>query len=243
MNSQLQHLDLFSGIAGFALAARMAGGIETRAFCEIDPFCREVIAKHFPGVPTFEDVHDVSTESLERAGIGSVDLVTFGIPCQPHSSATRGRRRGIHDDRWLWPEVRRIVADVRPAWALCENVAGFDGVALETVCADLEACGYQVRTLEIPACAVDADHIRARLWVLGYADRDGEPGLPEHAEVARLSRRRDDARGVGAAHGLSRRMDTARRRMSAIGNAVHVGVVAEILRAIVEAEAREVASA
>jgi DNA (cytosine-5)-methyltransferase 1 len=232
----LRHLDLFSGIAGFALAARMAGGIETAAFCELDPFCREVIARHFGGVPIFEDVHDVSGDSLRRAGIERVDLVTFGIPCQPHSSATRGRRRGIYDDRWLWPEVRRIVADIRPAWALCENVAGFDGVALETVCVDLETLGYQVQTLEIPACAVDADHIRARLWVLGYTDRNGKPGSAEHAEVARMPGRRDDAGGVGAPYGLSRRMDPTRRRMSAIGNAVHVGVVAEILRAIVGAE-------
>lgn len=107
----LQHLDLCSGIGGFALAARMVGGYATRAFVEIDPFCRRVLAKNLPGVPAFEDIHDVTSQTLRRAGLWRTDLVTAGFPCQPWSAA--GRRAGEADRRHLWPEVLRVVADTR----------------------------------------------------------------------------------------------------------------------------------
>jgi DNA (cytosine-5)-methyltransferase 1 len=225
------HIDLFSGIGGFALAAGWAG-FTTRLFCEIDPFCRRVLAKHWPSVPIVEDVRDVTAESVRRMGVGRVDLLTGGFPCQPFSSASHGRRRGRDGDRYLWPEMRRVVSELRPAWVCGENVAHLDGLALDEVCSDLEALGYAVQTFEIPACAVDADHVRRRLWVLAHADGDREPGRPVHAETPELPRPRDDARGVGAANGLPGGVDSPRRRMSAIGNAIVPQVAYPILAAI-----------
>jgi DNA (cytosine-5)-methyltransferase 1 len=228
----LRHLDLCSGIGGFALAARMAGGIETVAFCEIDSFCRRVLAKNFPGVPIVQDIHDVTLRRLRRHGLERVDIVSAGFPCQPFSSASRGRRRGRDDDRYLWPEVRRIVAEVRPTWVVCENVADIDGLALDEVLSDLEDIDYEVAPpFEIPACAVDADHIRRRVWILGHTDRQGESGGAVHEEMAGMPWDRGDAGSVGAEDGLPGRVDIARLR--AVGNAIHPAIAAEIFRAIV----------
>lgn len=117
-------LDLFSGIGGIALAAHWAG-IETAAFVEIDPFCRAVLAKHWPAVPQFEDIRDVTADTL--SGIGRIDIVAGGFPCQPFSLA--GQRQGARDDRHLWPQMLRIVEDVRPTWVIGENVTGLISMA------------------------------------------------------------------------------------------------------------------
>src|SRR5687768_10176530 len=108
----LRHLDLFSGIGGFALAARMVGGYETVAFCEIEPYCQAVLRKHWPGVPIYDDVRSVR-------GVGC-DVITGGFPCQPFSQA--GKRMGREDDRALWPEYRRVIEDSGAAWVIGENV-------------------------------------------------------------------------------------------------------------------------
>ena len=113
----LRVLDLFSGIGGFSLGLERTGGFETVAFCEIDPFCRQVLAKHWPDVPIHEDVR-----SLNGDAIGPVDVVCGGYPCQPFSLA--GKRAGQEDDRHLWPEMYRIMDELRPAWFIGENVAG-----------------------------------------------------------------------------------------------------------------------
>jgi len=117
MQRLVVHLDLFSGIGGFALAAQMVGGIKTAAFCEIDPWARQVLAKNFPGVPIHDDV-----KTLNPNDYGTIDLITGGYPCQPFSVA--GLRRGEEDYRHLWPVMRGIIADARPRMVLCENVAG-----------------------------------------------------------------------------------------------------------------------
>src|SRR5690242_14537733 len=106
----MRHLDLFSGIGGFSLAAGWAG-FTTVQFCEIDPFCQKVLAKNFPGVPIHDDIRTLAGESL-----GPIDLITGGFPCQPFSVA--GKRRGADDDRHLWPEMARLVGECRPRWVL-----------------------------------------------------------------------------------------------------------------------------
>lgn len=104
---KLRVLDLFSGIGGFSLGLERTGGFETVAFCEIDPYCRKVLKKHWPNVPCFEDVTKLKGEDID----GPVDVITGGFPCQPFSHA--GKRRGAEDDRHLWPEVDRLLDEFR----------------------------------------------------------------------------------------------------------------------------------
>lgn len=157
------HLDLFSGIGGFALAASWAGWT-TIGFAEIDDYASKVLKRHWPEVPNYGDVRNIRNV---RA-----DLITGGFPCQPFS--TVGKRGGKNDDRYLWPEMRRIISESRAAWVCGENVPELDGVALGDVLADMEALGYEVQTLEIPACGVGAPHKRRRLWILAHAAQQPE---------------------------------------------------------------------
>lgn len=155
------HLDLFSGIGGFALAARWAG-FKTVGFCEQDRFCQKVIAKHWPGIQIHEDIC-----KLDGRQYAEVDLLTGGFPCQPFSFA--GKRKGASDDRALWPEMFRVITQARPGWVLGENVAGIVSMELDRVLSDLESLGYSARAIVIPACAVDAKHRRSRVWIVANA--------------------------------------------------------------------------
>lgn len=223
----MKHLDLFSGIGGFALAARWAN-IDTVAFCEIDPFCQKVLAKNFQDVPIHNDIKTLNGEDF--AGI---DLITGGYPCQPFSTA--GKRLGAKDDRHLWPEMRRIIEQARPAWVVSENVAGHITMGLDDVLSDLESLDYSARAIVIPACAVGANHRRQRVWVIANATefglgndlqserRDPTPhiwGRWEEWEAKPTIPREDD--------GIPNRVD----RIAAIGNAIVPQVAYEILRCI-----------
>jgi len=157
----MKHLDLFSGIGGFALAARWAG-IETVAFCEIEEFPRKVLQKNFPGVPIHRDIRELDGSEYE-----GIDIITGGYPCQPFSEA--GKRKGKEDDRHLWPEMLRIIKQARPAWVIAENVAGHITLGLDSVLHDLEGEGYATRAVVLPACSVDSPHRRDRVWILANA--------------------------------------------------------------------------
>jgi len=159
----LRVLDLFSGIGGFSLGLERTGGFETVAFCEYEPFPRAVLAKHWPNVPCFPDVRTLKGSDID----GPVDVICGGYPCQPFSSA--GKRRGKEDDRHLWPEFSRLVAQLRPSWVIGENVAGHISMGLDDVLSDLEGQGYACRTFVIPACAVGALHRRDRCWTVAHA--------------------------------------------------------------------------
>lgn len=167
MNSpieKLKVLDLFSGIGGFSLGLERTGGFETVAFVEQDNYCQKVLAKNFPGTPIYDDVR-----TFDADGLGRIDCITGGYPCQPFSLA--GVRNGEKDDRHLWPSMRRIVASVRPAWVVAENVFGHISMGLDQVLSDLEDEGYTCWPLVIPACAVDAPHRRDRVWILAHDAR------------------------------------------------------------------------
>lgn len=226
----LRVLDLFSGIGSFSLGLERAG-MRTVAFCEIEPFCRRVLAKHWPDVTCYEDVRELTAARLRAEGI-ECDVICGGFPCQPFSSASAGKRSGKADDRYLWPHMLRLVDECRPDWVIGENVTDLDGMALEQVVSDLEACGYEVATFEIPACAVGHDHRRSRIWICGHSNGDGESGRAEHAEVARLPWRGSNAGSVGATDGFAGGMDRA--RLSAIGNSVVPEIPQLIGRAILE---------
>ena len=163
----MKFLDLFSGIGGFSLGLE-AAGMETAAFCEYDEKARKVLKKNWPDVPIFNDIRTLNKELLDEWGISDIRLICGGYPCQPFSLA--GERRGAEDDRHLWPEMFRLVQELRPDWVIGENVAGHVTMGIDQVLADLENEGYTARPFIIPACAVDAPHRRDRVWVVAYDD-------------------------------------------------------------------------
>ena len=248
-------LDLFSGIGGFSLGLERAG-MRTVAFCEIDPYCRAVLRKHWPDVPCYHDVRELPP-------IGC-DVISGGFPCQPFSHA--GKQLGTKDDRHLWHAMCEVVRRERPAWVIGENVAGLINMGLDDVLSDLETMAYAVRTFVVPALAIGAPHRRDRLWIIARdRDRDRESALPIHDEMEKLQGNLADAdseRGclwpaewedaenarqpsghqkfrnwlpepdVGrVAHGVPSRVD----RLRSLGNAVVPQIPEIIGRAIIEA--------
>jgi len=172
----LRHVDLCSGIGGFALGFEWAGLSRPVMFCDIEPWSRKILAKHWPDVPIEEDVKVLANEP-ER--IPECSILTAGYPCQPFSQA--GKRRGEEDDRHIWPYIREIVAQKRPTWCVFENVYGHLSMGLDTVLSNLEADGYATRPFIVPACGVDAAHRRDRIWIVGYSEHDGSSA----SEIAR----------------------------------------------------------
>ena len=182
-------LDLFSGIGGFSVGLEKAG-FETIAFCEIDPYCQAVLRKHWPGVPIFTDVRDITARELEARQL-IPDVICGGFPCQPFSVA--GKQRGAEDDRHLWPELFRIVKEVRPDWCIFENVTGLIKLGIDEVLSDLEAQDYSTGTFVIPACGVDAPHRRDRVWIVAHSNRSADRRTSRQDEEAdgEISQRND----------------------------------------------------
>ena len=157
-------LDLFSGIGGFSYAAEQFG-IKTIGFVEKDEFCQKVLKKHWKNVPIESDIRNVKGDNY-----GTATIVSGGFPCQPFSVA--GKRKGQDDDRYLWDETIRVVAECKPRWFIGENVDGLvniqEGMVLRQVQDDLEKEGFQVQCLVIPASGVGAWHQRKRIWIIGH---------------------------------------------------------------------------
>jgi DNA (cytosine-5)-methyltransferase 1 len=170
---KLQHLDLFSGIGGFSLGLEATGGFETKAFCDIEKYPRQVLQKHWPHVKQYEDIKELNYERLKADGIDSIDIITGGYPCQPFSVA--GRKKGEEDPRHLWPEYFRLVKELRPTWVIGENVSGHIKLGLDTVIEDLESEDYSVRPFSISASSIGANHQRERIWILAHSRRSQWP--------------------------------------------------------------------
>jgi DNA (cytosine-5)-methyltransferase 1 len=161
----MQVISLFSGIGGFDLAAQWLGW-HTVAFCEIDRHCRRVLSKHWPDTYIHHDIHTLDYDTLIQHSSWQPTEPTIlvgGFPCQPFSVA--GQQRGKADDRYLWPQMERLVAELRPRHVLAENVPGLIQLGLDEVLSGLEAKGYATRANGVPACAVGAGHIRQRVWI------------------------------------------------------------------------------
>ena len=168
----LSHVDLCSGIGGFALGFQWAGLSKPVLFCDIEPWSRQILAKHWPDVPIAEDVKELANDpdGLIPRTDPKRTILTAGYPCQPFSHA--GKRLGHEDDRHIWPYLLQIVAQKRPAWCCFENVYGHVSMGLDQVLSDLEGQGYATRPFIVPACGVDAPHRRDRLWIIAHSQSD-----------------------------------------------------------------------
>ena len=192
----MTHASLFSGIGGFDYAAALLGWINIFD-CEIDAFCRKVLEYHFPNSVHYGDI----TKQIFKEWRGKIDVLSGGFPCQPFSLA--GQRKGADDNRYLWPEMLRVIREILPRWVVGENVAGLltmvqpgaevevggqtslfgedyrkrvlhrQEYVIETICRDLEREGYAVQPLLIPACAVGAPHKRDRIWFIAHRTNAG----------------------------------------------------------------------
>lgn len=239
----MKHLGLFEGIGGFSLAARWMGW-ETVAWCEWNEFGQKVLRHHFPEAIGHGDI--TKTDFTPYAN--RIDIITGGDPCQPHSLA--GKRKGKEDERYLWPEYKRCIREVRPGWVVNENVPGSisNGILDEKI-SDLEALGYAWwPPLIIPASSVGASHERERVWLIAYSDKQRlsggvQPGIWQtkgayepHSwgEFARIYSTSGRVQFLAKAtirrgdDGIPGRVD----RIKALGNAIVPQIALEIFKAI-----------
>ena len=211
-----QLLDLFSGIGGFSLGLEATNHFETVAFCEIESYPRKVLAKHWPTVPQYEDIRQLTASTLFEHGIRP-DAISAGFPCQDISFAGQGA--GIEGERsGLWGEVARLIGELGPRVVFLENVSALLGRGLDRVLGDLAALGYDAEWHCIPASAIGARHRRDRIWIIAYPTRERSKKLPpETGESVRDGALcNGEARGARNAATLA---DPARERMERDGAA------------------------
>lgn len=243
---KLKALELFAGIGGIALAEQMAG-IDVVGLSEIEAYPVKVLQKNFPNVPILKDVRQINRKSLRKEGIdaNSINIVSGGFPCQPFSTA--GHRRGKEDDRDLWPEMFRIIKEIRPDWVVGENVANFANMELDRTLSNLESEGYETRTFVLPACGVDAKHQRVRTFIVANANSDRRVASRKTkckkfekkqrkwqfgSASCTPARWSTEPRVGRVANGVPNRMD----RLKCLGNAVVPEQILPIFKAIVEVE-------
>lgn len=167
---ELTHLSLFTGIGGLDLAAEWAG-FRTVGQCEWADYPTKVLEKHWPDVVRWRDIRTLTKESFyERTGLHTVDIISGGFPCQPFSQA--GRRKGEDDDRYLWPEMLRVISEIRPIWIIGENVPGILTMGIEICLSQLEHIGYSGGVLQIPACAVGAKFRGDRIFIVASSNSE-----------------------------------------------------------------------
>ncbi len=240
----MTHIDLFSGIGGFALALDNVYGKEKikHIFCDNDEFCQAVLKKHWPNAYIYSDIRTLTADS-ERTRLDAeyssttqtiqspertnkkentnggrwtesspnykYFILTGGFPCQPFSQA--GKKRGTADDRYLWPEMLRVIREFHPRWVVGENVGGLvtwnDGMVLEQVHTDLESEGYEVQAFIIPACGLNAPHRRDRVWIVGYSHSIGRSEQSEAVDTTQAP--------------LEAQHHTLGRHTQSFGNATH----------------------
>ena len=246
---ELTHLSLFSGIGGLDLAAEMAG-FRTVGQCEWADYPTKVLEKHWPDVPRWRDIRTLTGDSFyERTGLRTVDVISGGFPCQPFSVA--GKRRGKEDDRYLWPEMLRVIKELNPNWVIGENVYGLIRDALDEILESLEKAGYEARAYAFKACEVGALFSGERIAVVaktnnGRSVMRGNIQFPaDDASEGRGNYHGGgtqeldagkwwsiESRPYGVAYGVPHRVD----RLRCLGNAVVPQQFQPIFEAIKEVE-------
>lgn len=167
----LTHLSLFSGIGGIDIAAEWAGFV-TAGQCEFADYPVKILEKHWPNVPKWRDIQTLTGgDFYDRTGLCTVNIISGGFPCQPFSVA--GKRAGKEDERYLWPEMLRVIRELKPRWVVGENVPGILRIAGDTVCTDLEREGYSVGIFDYEAAAVGAPHRRERIFFVANTESFG----------------------------------------------------------------------
>ena len=259
MSSDIRIIDLCAGIGGFSLGfERTNRAFRTVAFCEQNQFCQQILKKHWPKVPIFDDIKTFGYE-------GEAEIITAGLPCQPFSVA--GRQKGTTDDRHLWPFMREIIEQKRPQFIVIENVPNIINLGYDEICVGLEAENYAASTLLFPACAVGAPHLRNRLFIIGVNVADSpikrvegsrpawkqEPQQPFEKKISRRNgtgsrtkNRRSRPTICGIPDGFSYWLDTVepprittektdrKKRLEALGNAVLPQAVSFIAHGILK---------
>lgn len=170
------------------LAFERAGGTVVMQ-CEIDPWCRQILTKHWPNVPKHTDM-----KTLEYNGNEPIDIIFGGIPCQPFSQS--GKRNGMSDDRHLWPYTRTLIEKYRPTWVLIENVSAFIGVVFDTLAADLEALCYKTEAIILPACAIGTPHVRERACIIARLEYPNSTRRSSSESVTVKHKKRQSSRGL-----------------------------------------------
>jgi DNA (cytosine-5)-methyltransferase 1 len=255
----MNHLDLCSGIGGWALAFRELG-IKTIAFCEIEKYPQQVLKKNFPDIPIFNDLKELTYENIKkRTGTTSINILTCSYPCQPFSIA--GKRKGEEDPRHLWPDTFRLIKECQPSWFIGENVSGHIKLGLDTVLQDLASEGYDTRTFIIPASSVGAWHKRERIWIIGHKtisdtnikgsqgrlsgrenqEWESELGHAGCSSSTHLQQRENwwqtQSELCGVPYGVSYGLDKGRvGRIKGLGNAIVVPIAWYIGNAIISAQ-------
>ena len=185
-------LDLFSGIGMFSLGLERAG-MKTVAFCENDLGCRQVLREHWPEVPIFKDVKNLTAKSLAKEVGKTIDVICGGFPCQDISVA--GKKKGLKGEKsGLWKEFKRLIEEVKPRYALVENVANLRSRGLAQIIKDLWEIGYMGEWHILSARGVGAPHLRERIWIItypngqGYQGRDDQRGSEETSGEKKVSK-------------------------------------------------------
>ena len=246
----MTHLSLFSGIGGLDLAAEWAG-FETVGQCEWADYPTKVLEKHWPDVPRWRDIRTLTKESFyERTGLHTVDVISGGFPCQPFSVA--GKRRGKEDDRYLWPEMLRVIEELKPAWVVGENVAGLIRDALDEIFESLDKAEYSARAYAFKACEVGALFSGDRIAIVASPNNRGSAvrgniqfSTDDAAQIIRNHHGRGapelnagerwsiESRPYGVADGVPYRVD----RLRCLGNAVVPQQFYPIFKAIADVTA------
>jgi DNA (cytosine-5)-methyltransferase 1 len=214
----MQLISLFSGIGGFELASEWMGW-DNVVSCEINPFGQRVLKYYWPDAYHHDDIHTLTYEKIKeqsRWDESKTTILVGGFPCQPYSAA--GKRLGKEDDRHLWPQMLRIIREVKPAYVVGENVFGLvnwsGGLVFEEVQADLEAEGYEVQPYILPAASVGAPHRRDRVWFIAYANHEGGGARLGQVQSSdgEIPERHDNAKLGNASNGLTPDTNYQRRQ-------------------------------
>ena len=170
----MQLIDLFSGFGAFSLAGKQVWGdeLEILGFSEIEEYPIKVYEKNFPGVKSLGDIKELDGRTIKFSG---PYIITGGFPCPPFSNA--GHRKGQADDRFIWPEMVRIISEAKPTWVVAENVLGIISMGIDDCLADLGCQNYETELFVLPACGLGAIHKRNRIFLIAHTKGNGEPTL------------------------------------------------------------------